>query len=199
MYEKVKLGKRLGIILIDYLIFFVVAALVSNLITRVVMGDLVIPKELEAWLNNDGSSSEELLDLIQNNPAVAEYFNRELSAILYTFLVWIVAFSFYFIVLPLVWKKQTLGRFLLHVKLVDSEGEKAKFGTLFIREIVGNLLIGSVLSLCCCIPFVANIILLLAKNSIIADMLANTKFIDLDKEIVLSEPEEAGEVEVIEE
>jgi uncharacterized RDD family membrane protein YckC len=54
----------------------------------------------------------------------------------------IVIYFVYFIFLPMIWKKQTIGRWIAKVKVVKLNGSKLSFGTLLIREFLGKLFLG---------------------------------------------------------
>ena len=64
-----------------------------------------------------------------------------ITAMLFT-LGAIVIYFVYFIFLPMVWKKQTIGRWISKVKVVKLNGSKLSFGTLLIREFLGKLFLG---------------------------------------------------------
>ena len=42
----------------------------------------------------------------------------------------------------MIWKKQTIGRWIAKVKVVKLNGSKLSFGTLLIREFLGKLFLG---------------------------------------------------------
>ena len=64
-----------------------------------------------------------------------------ITAMLFT-LGAIVIYFVYFIFLPMIWKKQTIGRWIAKVKVVKLNGSKLSFGTLLIREFLGKLFLG---------------------------------------------------------
>lgn len=74
---------------------------------------------------------------------VVLFFERlsTITAMLFT-LGAIVIYFVYFIFLPMVWKKQTIGRWIAKVKVVKLNGSKLSFGTLLIREFLGKLFLG---------------------------------------------------------
>lgn len=74
---------------------------------------------------------------------VVLFFERlsTITAMLFT-LGAIVIYFVYFIFLPMVWKKQTVGRWIAKVKVVKLNGSKLSFGTLLIREFLGKLFLG---------------------------------------------------------
>lgn len=193
MYEDAKIGTRLVVVFIDFLIMFILFLLISTVVSKIVMAGVTIPQSVQTWIDN-GGSYEEFLKLIQNDEEAMKYLSLETSASFISLGVNFVVFLLYTVVLPLVWKKQTLGRFLLHIKLVTEDGENPKFGTLFLREFVGNGIV-NIFIVCCCLPLFINLILVLTKGKAIADYIANTKFIDLSKPI--KHEDDLEEVEVI--
>ena len=74
---------------------------------------------------------------------VVLFFERlsTITAMLFT-LGAIVIYFVYFIFLPMIWKKQTIGRWISKVKVVKLNGSKLSFGTLLIREFLGKLFLG---------------------------------------------------------
>ena len=74
---------------------------------------------------------------------VVLFFERlsTITAMLFT-LGAIVIYFIYFIFLPMIWKKQTIGRWIAKVKVVKLNGSKLSFGTLLIREFLGKLFLG---------------------------------------------------------
>ena len=74
---------------------------------------------------------------------VVLFFERlsTITAMLFT-LGAIVIYFVYFIFLPMIWKKQTIGRWIAKVKVVKLNGSKLSFGTLLIREFLGKLFLG---------------------------------------------------------
>ena len=74
---------------------------------------------------------------------VVLFFERlsTITAMLFT-LGAIVIYFVYFIFLPMIWKKQTIGRWIAKVKVVKLNGSKLSFGPLLIREFLGKLFLG---------------------------------------------------------
>ncbi|MBD5390812.1 RDD family protein [bacterium] len=60
----------------------------------------------------------------------------------------------YFIVLPYFWEKQTIGRLLMHVKVVTKSEEKPKISHLILREFVGGFIILRIFSVSVILPLV---------------------------------------------
>lgn len=74
---------------------------------------------------------------------VVLFFERlsTITAMLFT-LGAIVIYFVYFIFLPMIWKKQTIGRWIAKVKVIKLNGSRLSFGTLLIREFLGKLFLG---------------------------------------------------------
>ena len=61
-------------------------------------------------------------------------------------LIQIPIYVLYLVVLPYFWQKQTLGRWMMHVKVVSLTEEKVKIPNLLLRELVGGYLFLNILS-----------------------------------------------------
>lgn len=96
-------------------------------------------------------------------------------------IIGIVLFSAYYCVLGYFWSKQTVGRMLLKIRVVDYDDEKPTLGALFLRDLVGWYLISS---LCCGIPVIINIFMICGQSGqSIGDQISRTKMIDDSKKI----------------
>jgi uncharacterized RDD family membrane protein YckC len=83
----------------------------------------------------------------------------------------------YFLVLPLLWKKQTIGRFLTRIAIVKEDGSSIDFQTLFVREVVGRML-PSLMSFGLSLISEAYLISRQGRTSF-SDALARTKVVDI--------------------
>jgi uncharacterized RDD family membrane protein YckC len=63
------------------------------------------------------------------------------TAMVFTIIAMVI-YMVYFVILPIVWKHQTFGRWLAKVKVVKLNGSNLSFGTLLIREFLGKLFLG---------------------------------------------------------
>ena len=101
-----------------------------------------------------------------------------ITAMLFT-LGAIVIYFVYFIFLPMIWKKQTIGRWIAKVKVVKLNGSKLSFGTLLIREFLGKLFLG-VMSFG--IVWIISIIMMeiATVKRTIHDRMANTLMVNVD-------------------
>ncbi len=100
------------------------------------------------------------------------FYTSMISAALVTILV--IA---YYLVLPLVWKRQTIGRFLTRIAIVKDDGAPVDFKTLFVREVIGRMLTGL---MSFGIALLADGVLITQPRHIsFSDALARTKVIDI--------------------
>jgi uncharacterized RDD family membrane protein YckC len=87
----------------------------------------------------------------------------------------------YMVVLPYFWDKQTLGRLLLKVKVVNEDDTKPSFLTYLVREVIGGVLI-NLLNVFFFVIAIINIVFISKKNYTIGDMISKTKLIRYDEE-----------------
>lgn len=83
----------------------------------------------------------------------------------------------YLVVLPYFWEKQTLGRWLMHVKVVTKTEEKVKISNLLLRELVGGFVILRLFSASFILP-VIYLYLCLTTGRTLSDMIGGTRLID---------------------
>ncbi len=82
----------------------------------------------------------------------------------------------YYLVLPLFWKYQTIGRFLTRIAIVKEDGSRVDFQTLFMREVICRMLAGFVsLGL----SILADGYLISITRNSFSDAIAHTKVIDI--------------------
>lgn len=83
----------------------------------------------------------------------------------------------YFVVLPLFWKKQTIGRFIFKAKVVKKDGTAAGIKELLLREVIGTavlyILFGGVSI------FVATLVLVAGSSRSLADYIGRTRLVSL--------------------
>jgi uncharacterized RDD family membrane protein YckC len=82
----------------------------------------------------------------------------------------------YYLVLPLFWRYQTIGRFLTRIAIVKEDGERVDFQTLFMREVICRMLAGF-MSLG--ISILADGYLVAVTRGSFCDAIAHTKVIDI--------------------
>lgn len=115
-----------------------------------------------------------------NGEDIVLFFERlsTLTMMFFT-IVAIVIYFVYFIFIPMIWKKQTLGRWFAKVKVIKLNGTKLSFGTLLIREFLGKLFLG-VMSFG--IVWIISIIMMeiATVKRTIHDRMANTLMVNVD-------------------
>jgi uncharacterized RDD family membrane protein YckC len=91
----------------------------------------------------------------------------------------IAIYFLYFIFIPMIWEKQTLGRWIAKVKVIKLNGTKLSFGTLLIREFLGKLFLG-VMSFG--IVWIISVIMMeiATVKRTIHDRMANTLMVNVD-------------------
>ena len=111
---------------------------------------------------------------------VVLFFERlsTLTAMIYT-ICSLAIYFLYFIILPIVWEKQTLGRWIAKVKVVKLNGSHLSFGTLLIREFLGKLFLGIMSFGIVWIISVVMMELATVKRTI-HDRMANTLMVNVD-------------------
>ena len=182
MYKDITLGKRVLLIILDYLVVGLLCYLVYLGCANIFFKGITIPSEFEAWVNSQGTI-DELVNLINNNAELRHFFMMEMQfmgiILIATFLINII----YFVLIPLAWKRQTLGRWILKAKVVREDNKDVRTGNLMMREIIGNILVNLLTCFCGIVP-IMNVIFIISKNRSISDMMAGTKIVDLTNSLV---------------
>lgn len=85
----------------------------------------------------------------------------------------------YFLILPLYWKGQTIGKRFFGIRIVKENGDEVNFQTLFLRDVIGNMF---VILLSFGLSILINLVILLISNKhqTFPDTLAFTKVIDVE-------------------
>lgn len=85
----------------------------------------------------------------------------------------------YFLVLPVHWKGQTIGKRFFRVRVIKTDGTDVTFQTLFLREVIGRLLI---VFMSFGFSILADIVMILASEThqTFHDTLAFTKVINVE-------------------
>ncbi len=101
----------------------------------------------------------------------------------------LIIFFLYFILLPIIWEKQTIGRWVAKVKVVKLNGSHLSFGTLLIREFLGKIFLGFMTF---GITWLVSIIMmeLATVKRTIHDRMANTLMVNIDSVVEVEEEKE---------
>ena len=93
------------------------------------------------------------------------------------FIIYLLYCFIYFVFMPMVFKFQTLGRYLTKIKVVKLNDTKLSFGTLFLREILGK---GLFVLFSCGIVAIVSFILMFTSRSgrSVHDRCANTVVVE---------------------
>jgi uncharacterized RDD family membrane protein YckC len=108
--------------------------------------------------------------------STSNIYNLFYTTIIVMPIITIVAISYY-LVLPLLWKRQTIGRFLTRIAIVKDDGTPVDFPTLFLREVIGRML-GGFMSLGLTL-LVEAVLIKQSRRRSFADALSHTKVIDI--------------------
>ncbi len=92
-------------------------------------------------------------------------------------LIQIPIYVLYLVVLPYFWEKQTLGRWMMHVKVVTIHEEKAQLTHLLLREMVGGYIFLNLLSGFLVFPLLYWYFSATSGRSL-SDMMAKTRLVD---------------------
>lgn len=86
---------------------------------------------------------------------------------------------FYFVILPVILKGQTIGKKIFKIRVVKQNGSDVDYLTMFVREIIGKVLIGFASF---GITVIIRLICLAIKNNQLSyhDVLSSTAVIDVD-------------------
>ncbi len=193
--------QRFAAYVIDIIVVLIVFSIFSHIVEAIVKlpeltEDLInmMPENLKASYNK--GSYTYLLELYTNDELMNEYnewmaivdvkaFYQEYNRCYFTILGFDVVFFFiewiiYFIIFPLHFKFQTLGRFFFKLRLVSLNGDELSYGQLFKREILASLFI-LMFNYFFFMPFIINIVYISTRNKSINDMFAHTLLVRLDK------------------
>lgn len=91
----------------------------------------------------------------------------------------IIIFIVYFLVLPVNWNGQTIGKKFFKIHVVRRDGKPVDFQTLFVREVFGRLLVG-ILSLGASMIAESFVMLVSDRHQTFHDTLASTQVVDVE-------------------
>lgn len=93
--------------------------------------------------------------------------------------VTIIFLILYFLILPLKWKGQTIGKKFFKLRIVKLDGTPVDFMTLFIREVIGRILIAA-MSVGLSMIVNGTTLVLNEHRLVFHDILASTQVIDVE-------------------
>ena len=98
-----------------------------------------------------------------------------------TLAVTFVLFIIYYPIIGALWRRQTIGRFIAGIKVIDSTGYSPTFSKLIVRDVIGFYLF-NLLNFCCFVPLIVNIVLLAgAERCSVGDKMSNTIVVCVDR------------------
>lgn len=134
--KKASPGKRIGAYILD--------GLVMGLFSLILELIFVDPEFAMA--------SNSLLDQLTNGVITFQEYSESISLLVDKMaptrsIIMLVITVLYFVVLPIFWEKQTVGRLLTKIKVVKETTEPATFKDLLVRELFGQEILSSVVAL----------------------------------------------------
>lgn len=128
-------GRRIGAFFLDSLIFTFGSSIILTIFED--------PAYTQQLLEIENAFMNGSIDFIQYSEAITNLVDPNLGIKLIVGLILAIG---YFIVLPIFWNKQTVGRLACKIKVVKENGENAKLVNFILREGFGQTLFVSVLS-----------------------------------------------------
>lgn len=169
---------RFFIYLIDFLLIGFIVSALTPLAYYIVDFDVEAYHKAQELMNDnfmaflDGDIS---MDVLKNSIEVyMEYENVDkLIRIILTFIVMVP----YLVIIPLKWKKQTLGRKIVNAKVLNEDGSQVTLKTLIIRELIGSFIFYVVIA--DFLPIIAIVYWILAytKRISVVDMISKTRMV----------------------
>lgn len=169
-YKNADAGKRIGIVVIDYIVIIVICILVAS---------------LSAYFIQDRFTSVSTYS--PSNPTTPYSTLPDFSGFIAVIFLSIFAIFFagivYFAIIPSLWSKQTLGRAIFKCKVVKENDDEANFGSHFLRFFIGGIAY-NVLNNFFFLGFILQIVFI-CKDPVttLHDKIATTKMIDLNEKL----------------
>lgn len=111
-----------------------------------------------------------------------------LTSSIISFLSYLIIIVLYYDVLGYYWSKQTVGRMIMKIKVVNLESESPTMGMLVLRDLVGFGLY-NILNICCFIALIINIIFISKDRISVGDRLSSTRMVRYDEAALNQENE----------
>lgn len=128
-------GRRIGAFFLDSLIFTFGAGIITSIFED--------PTYTENLLALEQAFMEGTIDYLQYTESIANLVDPNLGIKQIVNLILAIG---YFIILPIFWEKQTVGRLACKIKVVKENGEKATPVNFILREGFGQTLFASLLT-----------------------------------------------------
>lgn len=166
-YLNARSSQRFLAFLIDYFLISVVVSFIISFIPTYKESSEIIMDYYKAF--NEGSITDiEELTLVLKHASIILGIRFSLEVPIYLL---------YLVVLPYFWSRQTLGRALMHIKVLAKDETKAKLSNLLLREMIGGLVLLNFLSFSIVIPILFWYFSSATGRSL-ADMIGGTRLID---------------------
>ena len=134
--QKSGVGRRIGAFFLDVLIFTFGAGIILSLFED--------PAYIQQQVDLQNAYMNGTIDLLQYTEALNNLVDPNIGLKLIVEFILMVG---YFIILPIFWKKQTVGRLACKIKVVKENGENAKPVNFILREGFGQTIFVSVLTI----------------------------------------------------
>ena len=190
-YGKANNVERFLTYFIDFVIIGLCASGLCNIVYSIanydtkVLKDILnrLYKEMETLLTAEGEVDLSTIESLMNSYFKHAFFELGINSIMS-----LIVISLYLVILPMFWKYQTVGRFIMKTKVVALDGSEASKKVIILRELVGSLLcyrlIGGVL-------IFISAILVLAKQRSLVDYIGGSDLISVKYGPVKAEDEVA--------
>ncbi len=199
--KKATFAQRFAAYVIDIIIVLIIFSVFSHIVEAIIKlptltDDLInlMSDRLKESYNKGGYTF--LLDVYTSEDLTSDYnewmaltdvkafydeYNKSYFTILgidviFLFIEWII----YFIIFPLHFKFQTVGRLFFKVRLISLNDETLSYGQLFKREILAVLFI-LIFNYFFFITLILDIVYIRSRNMSINDMFAHTMLVRIDK------------------
>ena len=134
--QKSGVGRRIGAFFLDVLIFTFGAGIILSLFED--------PAYIQQQVDLQNAYMNGTIDLLQYTEALNNLVDPNIGLKLIVEFILMVG---YFIILPIFWKKQAVGRLACKIKVVKENGENAKPVNFILREGFGQTIFVSVLTI----------------------------------------------------
>lgn len=176
-YDRANKVERFLTYFIDFILLGVIVSAIVSGIFAVAGYDTKITEDLLVRLTEElNRIATGDLDLTNFKNIYTQYMERALFETFVNAITYLVLIVLYLIILPMVWKHQTLGRFIMKTKVVSKDGSEATKKVIIFRELFGSFL---------CYAFFGGVfifvsaILVLSKERSLADYIGGSELISV--------------------